>query len=67
MLLKKMCPTSLDCTKQPIPDQKFEGTVSRYSQAVDLNTRTMPVEIIVPNREHELKPGMFVTAALVIA
>ena len=54
-------------TVQAIPDQKFEGTVSRYSQAVDLNTRTMPVEIIVPNREHELKPGMFVTAALVIA
>jgi len=50
-----------------LPDMKFEGRIARYSQAVDLATRTMAVEIDVPNTDLLLKPGMFVTATLVIS
>lgn len=49
------------------PDTKYEGRVARYSQAVDLTTRTMAVEIDVANQTHVLKPGMFATAYLIAA
>jgi membrane fusion protein (multidrug efflux system) len=48
------------------PDRKFDGSVSRSSDAVDPSTRTMAVEIDVPNRDHTLKPGMFANVMLVI-
>jgi membrane fusion protein (multidrug efflux system) len=48
-----------------LPDQKFEGKITRHSQAIDLATRTMLVEVEVPNPDHRLKPGMFVTTDLI--
>ena len=53
-------------TVDAYPGKQFSGSVVRMSQAVDLSTRTMEVEIDVPNREHLLKPGMFCTVALII-
>lgn len=50
----------------PFPDRVFEGTVTRLSQAVDLSTRTMEIEIEIPNRDHLLKPGMFANVSLVV-
>lgn len=50
-----------------LPDMKFEGKIARYSQAIDLATRTMAVEIDIPNRDRLLKPGMFVTTTLIIS
>ncbi len=47
-------------------DSSFTGKVARLSQAVDLSTRTMPVEIDIPNRDHLLKPGMFATVSLIL-
>jgi membrane fusion protein (multidrug efflux system) len=47
------------------PGKEFSGTVTRFSQAVDLSTRTMAVEIDVPNTEYLLKPGMFANVTLV--
>jgi len=41
------------------PGQKFEGTVARIAQAVDVKTRTMPVELDVTNRDGRLAPGTF--------
>ena len=37
----------------------FQGRIARLSESVDLNTRTMAVEVEVPNPDHLLKPGMF--------
>ena len=48
------------------PDVKYEGRISRYSQAVDTTTRTLAVQINVPNLDNTLKPGMFATAYLII-
>jgi len=41
------------------PDRKFEGTVTRIVQALNRATRTMTVEIDLPNPDHLLKGGMF--------
>ncbi len=43
----------------------FEGSVTRMADALDLSTRSMPVEIDIPNESHALKPGMFATVTLV--
>jgi RND family efflux transporter MFP subunit len=48
------------------PGKEFHGIVRRYSQAVDLNTRTMPVEIDIANPSHLLKPGMYASVSLVV-
>jgi RND family efflux transporter MFP subunit len=48
------------------PGRDFQGVVTRLSQAVDPATRTMTVEIDIPNREHTLKPGMFARVVLVL-
>jgi membrane fusion protein (multidrug efflux system) len=69
-VLEKDSPTIPKITKaiivaDALPDRKFEGKIARYSQAIDLATRTMAVEIDIPNKELVLKPGMFVTVTLV--
>lgn len=47
------------------PKDIFEGKVIKVSPIVDLQTRTAPVEIEVPNPEYRLKPGMFARVELV--
>ena len=37
----------------------FTGKLSRIGHALDAKTRTMPVELDVPNRTGELEPGMY--------
>jgi RND family efflux transporter MFP subunit len=39
------------------PGQKFEGTVVRTANAIDLSTRTLLTEVDVPNRSGQLLPG----------
>jgi membrane fusion protein, multidrug efflux system len=41
------------------PGQTFTGKVARIAQAVDVKTRTMAVEIEVPNVDGRLAPGTF--------
>ncbi|WHZ26803.1 MAG: RND efflux system, membrane fusion protein [Nitrospira sp.] len=41
------------------PDQVFEGTVTRIVQSLNRATRTMTVEIDLPNKDRRLKGGMF--------
>jgi len=43
----------------------FAGTVTRMADALDLSTRSMPVEIDIPNYDHLLKPGMFANVILI--
>jgi membrane fusion protein (multidrug efflux system) len=51
-------------TVDAFPGKKFTGKVSKFAQAVDLATRTMAVEIDIPNPSHLLRPGMFATASV---
>lgn len=41
------------------PQENFIGEVSKVSEVVDPKTRTLPIEIIIPNQDHRLKSGMF--------
>lgn len=44
--------------------KSFTGTISRFAQKVDEDTRTMITEIEVPNPKLELVPGMYATLVL---
>ncbi len=37
----------------------FKGTIVRTANAIDLNTRTLTVEVDIPNQKHELLPGAY--------
>lgn len=41
------------------PNENFLGEISKVSEIVDTQTRTLPVEITISNDEHRLKSGMF--------
>ena len=51
--------TALNFSVAAYPGQTFSGTVSRISQAVDVSTRTMAVELDVNNADGRLAPGTF--------
>ncbi len=51
-------------TQQEMPGVTFAGTVTRTSQAIDVATRTLQVEITLPNHDGKLLPGAYVEAAL---
>jgi len=44
------------------PDEKFNGRISRVSPVFDEATRQARVEVTVENKDHRLKPGMFIRA-----
>lgn len=52
-------------TADAIPNNKFKARISKISQAIDLATRTMAVEIEIDNTGSLLKPGMFATVQFV--
>ena len=54
-------------TMDAFPNQEFTGYVSRFSEAVDLTTRTMPIEVDIPNHSRIIKPGMFATISFVVS
>jgi RND family efflux transporter MFP subunit len=44
--------------------EHFTGKVTRFTDALDPSTRTMQVEIDVPNPKYELQPGMYADVTL---
>lgn len=44
----------------------FAGRVSRVSPSLNIQTRTLPVEVLIPNPEGALKPGAFATADITV-
>ena len=46
-------------------DLEISGTVTRFSWALDANTRTLRVQIDLPNPDGQLRPGAFATARFV--
>jgi membrane fusion protein (multidrug efflux system) len=51
-------------TVDAFPAKTFTGHVTKFAQAVDLSTRTMAVEVDIPNPQHLLRPGMYATVTL---
>jgi multidrug efflux pump subunit AcrA (membrane-fusion protein) len=50
-----------------IPGKIFQGKVTRFSDALDLTTRTMDIQIEIENASHVIKPGMFATVQMTVA
>lgn len=50
-------------TVPAFPGETFSGTLQRVAHAVDVKTRTMPVELDVPNPAGRLAPGMYAAVA----
>lgn len=48
------------------PNRVFEGTVTRVVQALNRATRTMTVEVDLPNKDHLLKGGMFARVEILV-
>ncbi|MCK4579003.1 MAG: efflux RND transporter periplasmic adaptor subunit, partial [Candidatus Marinimicrobia bacterium] len=48
-----------------LPDKEFEGTISFVGGAVDSDNRTFPIEIMLANRERNVKPNMVANIQLV--
>ncbi|TDV07873.1 RND family efflux transporter MFP subunit [Paraburkholderia caballeronis] len=47
-----------------LPGVAFDGRVTRTSQAISVATRTLQIEITLPNHDGRLLPGTYVQAAL---
>lgn len=54
-------------TMPAIPGKVFEGKISRVAGVLDEMTRTMLVEVDLPNPEKLLQPGMFGQATIALA
>lgn len=48
----------IDIEVDVYPGEVFEGSVSRIDPAIDAATRTFGVEVVVPNKDERLRPGM---------
>jgi RND family efflux transporter MFP subunit len=46
-------------TSDASPDAKFTGTIVRNSDAIDISSRTLNVEVDVVNADHKLLPGQY--------
>jgi RND family efflux transporter MFP subunit len=54
-------------TVSEYPDRDFVGTVTRHPEALDQNTRTMQIEVDLPNDDLALYPGMYATVKITIS
>ena len=55
-----------DVRAEAYPNEVFEGTVTRIVQALNRATRTMTVEVDLPNKDHRLKGGMFARVEVLV-
>ncbi len=53
-------------TADPYQGQRFGGKVVRLVHSLDPRTRTMGVEVDIPNPDRKLKPGMFARAEVLV-
>src|SRR3984885_9118691 len=51
-------------TLDEFPGETFQGTIVRNADAIDLNSRTLNVEVDIDNRDGRMKPGAYVFAHL---
>lgn len=53
-------------TVDAFPGKQFNGVITRMGEAIDLTTRTMAVEVDIPNPTDQLKPGMFANVSIMM-
>ena len=53
-------------TLDEFPGETFQGTIVRNSDAIDLNSRTLNVEVDIDNRDGRIRPGAYVFVHLKI-
>ena len=58
---------SVVVTQAELSGQKFEGKVARTGASIDTQSRTLQVEVSLPNKEGILLPGAFVQVSLPLA
>ena len=51
-------------TQAELRGQQFKGAVTRTSGSIDSGTRTMQIEVSLPNKDGSLLPGAYVNVAL---
>ncbi|WP_244828485.1 efflux RND transporter periplasmic adaptor subunit [Caballeronia sp. TF1N1] len=47
-----------------LPDQQFHGKITHISGAIDVPTRSLQVEVTLPNADQRLRPGAYVQVAV---
>jgi membrane fusion protein, multidrug efflux system len=52
-------------TVDAYPEQSFDGILEKINPVLDIATRTIQVEIIIDNKEHKLRSGMYAKVKLV--
>jgi RND family efflux transporter MFP subunit len=52
--------TKVPLTLDEFPGETFQGTIVRNADAIDLNSRTLNVEVDIDNRDGRIKPGAYV-------
>lgn len=48
-----------------LPGEVFRGRIDHVGDTLDEKTRAVAVRVLLPNRGHRLKPGMFATARII--
>src|SRR5579859_7754191 len=51
-------------TQAELPGQQFHGTITHISGAIDVPTRSLQVEVTLPNPDGKLRPGAYVQVAV---
>lgn len=46
------------------PEREFQGSIEVVYPTVDAASHTFMVKVVIPNRDHTLRPGMYVTTTL---
>ncbi len=55
---------SVDVALPAYPGEVLHGKISNISDAMDPNSRTLKVRVVMPNPQHRLKPEMFATLSI---
>jgi membrane fusion protein (multidrug efflux system) len=58
--------TGIEVSADALPNVKFKADIKKISEAVDLTTRTMQIEIDIENSNKLLKPGMFANITMIM-
>ena len=58
---------TVNVTSDAFPGRAFTARVNAIEPMVGEDTRNVTVQALLPNRDHALRPGMYVTAALVLS
>ena len=53
-------------TLNEYPDRDYDGSITRHPSALDQGTRTMLLEVDLPNQDLSLYPGMYATTAITV-